>query len=169
MKHNSTIFSTVVRQLCQPYLNTTGTLCGSQFEGKNLLKQSWQTCQSRFIYKLNMSSYMFANDLGNHLLTEASLFTFFLFQTCSCSPQKPKMPLYQENKQPEFRTKERRDEVSAKDRAQKRGGRGDRSLSGHAAWLSIWFGWSFKRSSADKLIASDRLLFSASSANQLKH
>lgn len=43
------------------------------------------------------------------------------------------------------------------------------SLSGHAAWLSMWFGWSFKRSSTDELIASDRLLFSASSANQLKH
>lgn len=43
------------------------------------------------------------------------------------------------------------------------------SLSGHAAWLSIWFGWSFKRSCTDELIASDRLLFSASSSNQLKH
>ena len=54
-------------------------------------------------------------------------------------------------------------------RGEGRGGRGDRSLSGHAAWLSIWFGWSFKRNCNDELIASDRLLLSASSTNQLQH
>lgn len=68
-----------------------------------------------------------------------------------------------------LRHRERESSDGERKRGGRRGGREDRSLSGHAAWLSIWFGWSFKRSCTDKLIASDRLLFSASSTNQLKH
>ena len=51
-----------------------------------------------------------------------------------------------------------------KGKSLERGG-GGRSISGHAARLSVWFGWSFKGSSTDELITSDRLCFSGSSTN----